>query len=212
MLEPVPEGTLKRSPTRLACKFSKEIVAVGIDLNAVMLRRGVQLGEASGVRVARLVGRAETLPFCTPSFDALLCFNAVDHFDLVGFVRQASLVLRRSGRLFIYTRSEKQNRETIWGRFFPGFLERETRLQTTENFVRLLTTAGAFRNVRVRIIPWTLRTSLGRLVDQVHACHYSTFRFFPSGELSAAVNVFCDRVQQAFSDSENLEIFQTLTF
>jgi hypothetical protein len=34
----------------------------------------------------------------------------------------------RGGRLFVYTRTPEQNARTIWGRWFPGFTEREQRL------------------------------------------------------------------------------------
>ncbi len=191
---------------RLASKFSRESVVLGVDLNAAMLRRGVQPGEASRLPVRRLVARAEALPFREASFDALFCFNAIHHFDLAGFVRQASLILRPNGRLFIYTRTEEQNRETIWGRYFPGFLERETRLRTIGEIALTLRADGAFPNVRLQNIPWTLTTSLARLVDQVHARHYSTFSLFPPDELLVAADVFHRRVQQTFSDPMRLEI------
>ncbi|MFQ5704531.1 MAG: hypothetical protein ACE5HT_10975 [Gemmatimonadales bacterium] len=37
-------------------------------------------------------------------------------------------VLQPEGKLILYTRTPEQNQCTIWGKFFPHFAERETRL------------------------------------------------------------------------------------
>ena len=44
--------------------------------------------------------------------------------------RNASCCFARDGRLFVYTRLPEHNARSIWGRYFPGFAQRETRLLT----------------------------------------------------------------------------------
>ena len=64
---------------------------------------------------------AEDLPFADDSIGCLLTMNAIHHFKLSAF-------LTENGLLFIYTRYRSQNRKNIWGRYFPLFSEKETRL------------------------------------------------------------------------------------
>ncbi len=66
--------------------------------------------------IDRVIGLAESLPFAARSFNAVLSFNAVHHFDLPAFLAEATRVLQPKGRLVIYTRTPEQNRRSIWGR------------------------------------------------------------------------------------------------
>ncbi len=50
------------------------------------------------------------------------------------------------------------------------------------------------------MIPWTITTSLSRLVEQVVHFHYSTFRLYSADALNTAIDTFQYRVRQAFPD------------
>ena len=108
----------------------------------------------------------------------MTCFNAVHHFDLARFSGEASRVLTPSGQLVVYTRTPEQNRRTIWGRHFPEFATRETRLYEVNDVRAALDATGAFRSVRAQTVAWLVTTSLVRLVEQVTHYHYSTFRLY----------------------------------
>ncbi len=71
---------------------------------------------------------AEELPFADDSIDCVLTMNAIHHFKFSEFLDEASRILTDTGLLFIYTRYRSQNRISIWGRYFPLFNEKETRL------------------------------------------------------------------------------------
>src|SRR5260370_30095034 len=85
-------------------------------------------GDAFGV--VPLLAAAEELPLRAASLDVVTAFNCVHHFDLGRFLAAAARVLAPGGQLFIYTRTPQQNARTIWGRYFPGFTEREQRLHS----------------------------------------------------------------------------------
>ena len=152
------------------------------------------------VRFRDLVGAVETLPIRTSSCDVMTCFNAVHHVDLPRFVGEASRVLTPSGQLVVYTRTPEQNRRTIWGRHFPEFAIRETRFHEVEDLQAALLATGNFASVRTQTVPWTVTTSLSRLVEQATQYHYSTFRLYSDDALRAAINTFRQGVRQAFRD------------
>jgi SAM-dependent methyltransferase len=66
---------------------------------------------------------AESLPAGGGRYDFIVSFNAIHHFDPLPFLRRARGLLRPAGRIFLYTRLREQNAGTIWGRYFPSFLD-----------------------------------------------------------------------------------------
>ena len=184
----------------LAASLANRVLPIGVDLAPAMLTQGrVRNGHAS-LRPQYLVSTGEMLPFRTASCDAITCFNAVHHFDLARFVSEASRVLIPSGQLVLYTRTPEQNRHTIWGRYFPEFATRETKLYRSSDLQAALQVNEVFKSVRVQMIPWKITASLSRLIEQVAHFHYSTFRLYSDELLREALDTFKCRVRQAFPD------------
>ena len=184
----------------LGSALAMEVVPIGLDLSPPMLTQARIRNGHAGLRAQHLVGTVETLPFRASSCDVMTCFNAVHHIDLARFAAEASRVLTPSGQLVVYTRTPKQNRRTIWGRHFPEFATRETRLHSVKDVRAALQATGAFRSVRAQTVAWRVTTSLSRLVEQATHYHYSTFRLYSDDALRAAIDTFCQRVRQAFRD------------
>ena len=176
------------------------VVPIGLDLTRAMLTQARLRNGHAGLRAQHLVSTVEQLPLLASSCDAITCFNAVHHFDLARFVGEAARVLTPSGQLVLYTRTPAQNRRTIWGRYFPEFATRETRLYRVADLQAALEVTGAFASVRAQRVPWQVTTSLARLVDQATHYHYSTFRLYADDALHAAIGTFRQRVRQAFPD------------
>ncbi len=184
----------------LGSALATEVVPIGLDLSPPMLTQARIGNGHAGLRARHLVGAVETLPFRASSCDVMTCFNAVHHFDLARFAGEASRVLAPSGQLVVYTRTPEQNRRTIWGRHFPEFATRETRLYEVNDVRAALQATGAFGSVRARTVKWTVTTSLSRLVEQATHYHYSTFRLYSDDALRAAIDTFRQGVRQAFRD------------
>ena len=188
----------------LTSVLAMEVVPIGLDLSPAMLTQARIHDGHVGPRARHLVGAVETLPFRTASCDVMTCFNAVHHVDLARFAGEASRVLTPSGQLIIYTRTPEQNRRTIWGRHFPEFAARETRLHGVNDVRTALQATGAFASVRAQTVPWAVTTSLSRLVEQATHYHYSTFRLYADDALRAAIDTFRHRVGQAFRDATRI--------
>ena len=188
----------------LSASLANRVSPVGVDLSPAMLTQAHVRNSHVGLGAQYLVGASETLPFLTASCDAITSFNAVHHFDLARFVSEASRVLIPSGQLVLYTRTPEQNRCTIWGRYFPEFTTRETKLYRSSDLQLALQATEVFDSVRVQMIPWKITTSLSRLIEQVVHFHYSTFRLYSNDLLRAAIDTFQYRVGQAFSDMAHI--------
>jgi ubiquinone/menaquinone biosynthesis C-methylase UbiE len=104
-------------------------VLVASDVSAAMLAE-LKASDDGNEQVLALRSTAEQVPMRTGSLDLVTAFNSVHHFDLKQFLAVAGRVLKPNGQLFIYTRTPEQNARTVWGRYFPGFTEREQRLHS----------------------------------------------------------------------------------
>jgi SAM-dependent methyltransferase len=150
--------------------------------------------------VQRVIALAEDLPFAAGAFDALLSFNALHHFNLPAFLREAARVVRPSGTLLLYTRTPEQNRRTVWGRLFPEFAARETRLHSEGTLRAAVAATRGFGLTRLHPVRWVVRTSLPRLLDQARLRYYSTLEFYTPREFVAALAVFERRVRAHYRD------------
>ncbi len=167
---------------------------VACDANRFMLSSGAAAARDLRAQPHRVVGLAEALPFREASFDAVLCFNAIQHFDLEAFLCEAGRVLRSGAMLIVYTRTPEQNRRTVWGQLFPMFAEREKRLHSPDELRAAFMGCAKFSSVHIRSVPWTMRTSAARLLQQARGRSYSTFALYEPAEFKAALEVFEQRL------------------
>ena len=189
---------------RLSSLLVTDLCPIGLDRSPAMLGQARRLNGCAYPGASHLVGAVETLPLRAASCNAMTCFNAVHHFDLARFTSEASRVLTPSGLLVLYTRTAAQNRDTVWGRYFPDFAELETRLYTVSELQAALVATHAFASVHVQTIRWSVTTSLARLLEQVAAYHYSTFRFYSSDKLQTALDTFQHRMREVFRDCSRI--------
>lgn len=144
--------------------------------------------------------RAERLPLADGSLDCAFTFNAVHHFKTAEFLREMVRVLRPGGRLFIYTRTRGQNERNVFGRFFPSFAAKETRLLEAEGFLRVLAAVPELALRQVRPF-WYVRTaSADSLLEKVKCRHYSTFALYSVREFQKATEEFIRNLGMAFEE------------
>lgn len=164
------------------------------DVSAAMLAELVAGNHGHGPRVVPLRSTAEELPFRAASLDLVTAFNCVHHFDLGRFLAAVARVLRPGGRLFIYTRTPVQNARTIWGRYFPGFIEHEQRLYSEAVLRAAVGRTRGLRVVAMETLTHERRSTVERLRAQVVGRHYSTFSLYAPGELDASIATFLTRL------------------
>lgn len=191
--------------THLAFQLIRNLKMICNDVNREMLNQLEDNLTQNGVDGFRtLLGRIETLDLEKESLDAVFTFNAVHHFDFPAFLRIISPALREDGQIFIYTRTPDQNSESVWGKYFPRFNEKETRLFELPKMQKAIDESGVLSLVTTRDFSYPRCFSLERLMDQAHSRHYSTLSLYTEREFSEALQVFCENIKRNFSDYDEI--------
>ncbi len=177
---------------RLAClDASREMLA---QLSEHLDRNGIHDFETINANV-------EEMAFEDQFLDCVFTFNAIHHFDVPLFLAKAGRAIRKDGVIFIYTRTPDQNAESVWGRYFPGFDEKETRLYRLEEMEEWIgETAGQLRMIAVKTFRYARTCSLERLLEQARSRHYSTFSLYDKTEFEKACQTFEDSVLREIDD------------
>lgn len=176
-----------------------------VDINEDMLAELSRYLEAHGIRDFRtLHSSVEDLELAHASLDCVFTFNAIHHFHVPTFLDKVGRALRRGGHIFIYTRTPDQNAENIWGRYFPGFAETETRLHALADIERWVDTAAGLALTAVERFRYARVAGLDRLIGQARNKHYSTFSLYAPEAFESAVKDFEDNIRRDFTDPEQV--------
>jgi SAM-dependent methyltransferase len=177
---------------RLAC----------LDVSAEMLAQHSRHLDLNGNHDFETINsNVEEMAFEDESLDCVFTFNAVHHFDFPLFLAKAGRAIRQDGVIFIYTRTPDQNAGSVWGRHFPGFREKETRLFRREEMAGWIGETAGLRMIDATIFRYARTSSLERLLDQARSRHYSTFSLYGEAEFEEACRTFADSVRQRFGDA-----------
>ncbi len=162
---------------------------LAVDLNWQMLRIFKSCRQA-GARIWPIQARAEVLPLSPASMDWATAFNAVHHLELARFLHATTAILRPGGKLFVYTRTPEQNARTVWGRFFPGFTEKENRLLSESELRQAVESTAGLAIESVEAFRYERTNTPERLREQAENAHYSTFCLYESKEFPEALDAF----------------------
>jgi len=177
-----------------------------VDANTYMLDElKSHVGEQYDDRYDLVIGQADDLPLEDESLDAVLTFNAVHHFPLQAFLKEACRVMKPGGHLFIYTRFRSQNARSIWGQYFPRFTDKEDRLYESHVIREAVAVVAGLTLERIEPFRYPRRSSLDRLVEQARGHHYSTFNLYGAEEFEEAVEEFNEDVRRQFVNLETIE-------
>jgi len=154
-----------------------------------------------------VIAEAEKIPSPDSSYDCIFTFNAVHHFKLREFLLEIARILKVGGRIFVYTRTPDQNMKSIWGRYFPMFNKKETRLYTLNQFVKTVETVPDLQLKSIEYYKYGRKSNLGQLIERVRAHHYSTFFLYSPEELEESISGFTSNIKSKFKDETNVNWF-----
>ncbi len=194
-----------RYDIKLIEHFGNRIYLNCIDTNKEMLKQLKDLFNEIRVRNFKtLKAFARQLPLTDNSMDCLFTFNAVHHFHLKRFLKDAARILKNKGYLFIYTRLKSQNKRNIWGQFFPMFNEKEKRLYELKELKSAVRDTENLHLESIVIFKYPRISSLEWLLTQVINRHYSTFFFYSKEEFEYSLRVFQKRLLKKFKNPEKI--------
>jgi ubiquinone/menaquinone biosynthesis C-methylase UbiE len=148
--------------------------------------------------------RGNALPLSANHFDVLVTLNTIHHFGFLGFLKEASRVLKDNGYLFIYTRLRSQNRRNIWGRFFPQFCEKEERLYELSELKQMLEKIPILKLESTEYFRYKRMAKLEWLLTQAAHHHYSTFCLYDEEEFEEALKDFQENITNHFKTPDNI--------
>jgi len=176
-----------------------------IDSNASMLHELTKgLNEHEIKNFKTITAPAKELPLEDGSLDAMFTFNAVHHFKLPDFLGEASRLLRDDGYLFMYTRLRSQNKINIWGRFFPGFCDKEKRLYELDELEDLLEKSPQLELESVEYFKYKRIAKLERLITQAKNHHYSTLYLYKEQEFNESLKKFQENITHHYKNTDNI--------
>ena len=147
---------------------------------------------------------ASNLQVETNSLDFIVTFNAVHHFDLAGFLNESARTLKDNRYLFIYTRLRSQNKRNIWGRYFPKFHDKETRLYCLEGFKMVLEQIRTLKLDSFEYYKYKRKASTNWLIKRAMQHHYSTFDLYDGEEFNDALMKFRKNITNNYSDRNDV--------
>jgi len=133
---------------------------------------------------------AHSVPLKANSLDFVISFNAVHHFNMPNFLNETARVLKSKSKLFIYTRLKSQNTRNVWGKHFPNFSEKETRLYELDELEHMIENTPNLTLKSIKFFEYERISTLKRLEEQAHGNHYSTFKLFPKKEFNKSLDMF----------------------
>src|SRR5262249_8392325 len=134
----------------------------------------------------------------------VLTFNAIHHFIMPAFLREARRVLKASGAILIYTRLRTQNETSIWGKHFPDFNMVERRLYSLDSIEAAIRSVPGLRLDTVKLFRYDRVSSLEGLIDKARAGHYSTFSLYSNKRLEECISIFRANISCNFSDVDHI--------
>jgi ubiquinone/menaquinone biosynthesis C-methylase UbiE len=198
-------GTGRYTEALLDC-LSIPLILYCLDMSEGMLKhcREKLCNHRSAKSCLLLQAKADSIPFDKGLLDFMMTFNAIHHFDIPNFFNETARVLKSNGFLGIYTRSRDQNANTIWGRYFPGFAEKENRLLSRGEFEKIISAQPDLWLEEVKAYNFKRIISIDKLMRLVSRHHYSTFEFYTPEELKKTAAIFEKRLKTRFADLENI--------
>lgn len=173
-----------------------------VDTNQEMLNNLNSFFSASNVTNYQThQASAEELPFADASIDRGLTMNAIHHFIVSEFLNEVSRILTEDGFLFIYTRFRSQNKKNIWGRYFPLFNEKETRLFELNELEAEVDENPNLTLQSSEVFGYDRSADIDEVIYQAENHHYSTFYLYEKDEFERSVSEFREALTSNFGDN-----------
>ena len=151
------------------------------------------------------------MPFQNNTYDCVFTFNAVHHFSLLEFLLESDRILKVGGHMFIYTRLCDQNIRNIWGRYFPMFNRKESRLYRLNRFTETVAEVPNLHIESVEYYKYARMSTLAQLIDRARSRYYSTFSLYTPEDLEEAIEGFRKNIERKFKDLNRVHWFDENT-
>ena len=179
---------------------------IGVDKNSQMIGQAISKGNYANGNFKGVLGSAESLPFPPESFNLIISTNAIHHFNLYQHFLEIARILKRGGSYIIFSRFWEQNVRSIWGKYFPAFADKETRLYHPEDFQKLVDDFPVFILESIEELEFEIPFSADRLLYEAQIKKYSTFEFYSEKDFQKALREFRSNIKKYNKKVQKVEI------
>lgn len=151
------------------------------------------------------IAAAEEMPLGNKELDCIFSFNSIHHFKIYNFFEEAIRVLKDGGRIFIYTRTRSQNENSIWGRYFPLFVRKESRLYEPDELAFKLERAPGLELLETKEFNFNRDDTIQNLIQRASSRHYSAFFMYEQKEFDAALKTFGSNLVKNYPDPDHVK-------
>ena len=169
---------------------------IGVERNPHMLTQAICKAREGSCSFRAVLGLAEQLPLREKSISTMFSTNAIHHFDFQAHFREVQRVLKPGGYYIVYTRFREHNTRSIWGRLFPHFADKESRLYNPADFEGLDGECPELILDSLEEFSFEIPFSRDRLLQAARRRKYSTFAFYDEAEFWRAFATFRVRLQE----------------
>jgi ubiquinone/menaquinone biosynthesis C-methylase UbiE len=189
----------------LLLQMMPQLHLICLDRSSDMIAETTRLLRVANIdRFEATTGDASEFPLDPNSVDVVFTFNAVHHFIMPAFLREARRVLKKDGIIGIYTRLLSQNETSIWGRYFPDFNTVERRLYSLDSIEATIRSIPGLALDTIKLFRFDRVSSLERLIEKVRARHYSTFSLYKEERLEECISEFRESIMRNFSEADQI--------
>lgn len=176
-----------------------------LDRSRAMIAETTRLLRGANIdRFKAATADAGEFPLDPNSVDVVFTFNAIHHFIMPAFLREARRVLKKEGMIYIYTRLLFQNETSIWGKYFPEFNAVERRLYSLDSIEAAIRNIPGLALDTIKLFRFERVSPLEQLIEKARAGHYSTFGLYTKERLEECISEFRENVLRNFSDAEQI--------
>jgi len=185
--------------------LGKKLFLYCIDVNKEMLKCLKKFLVEHKIRNFKTIKSFDRkIPLKDNFLNCIFTFNAIHHFKISQFLKESSRILKDGGYLFIYTRLRSQNRRNIWGKYFPLFNKKETRLYELNELRSLIRKTPKLKIETIEYFKYARLSSLDWLLEQAQSHHYSIFYLYTKKEFEVSLEKFKKIIQRKFKDPNKI--------
>lgn len=177
--------------------------ARGVDTSPEMIRVAARESIGSVPPIDWVLGSSCDTKAPDDSFSLVTAFNAFHHFPVKETLAECERILQPEGRLAIYIRTLEQEREHVWGQWFPDYLD-YTKISPANEMCTLFQMQSRFRLCEEKTFRIDRKTTLSWIFEQTRNKHYSTLQEYSNQDFERAYETFVENMKSHYVDREHV--------
>jgi SAM-dependent methyltransferase len=168
----------------------------GIDPAENMLKKA--MGKSDKIEWVK--GLAEKIPVGNNSIDIITLFFSIHHFlDIYQAIKEFHRILKSAGKVFIFTISHNQMKNSLEYHFFPELLKYDISRVPSIEFIEDIFVKNGFK-VKIKEVAYETRKIDTNYIEMVKRRYRSGFQKLTENETLMGIN----RIEEAISNNKNI--------